>query len=534
MDNRQHTFFKSLVFIIGGAVIGFIISIALLDPFNGQVNSAQIASEQAARQIHDDQNQPYAAQTDSNPYTKSNFSANEYLASQKSYSETDSFVGGGALQLQERFNQVVDKVLPSVVELQITEKITQTLPRTYDYFPWFFGTPEEEAPGREYETNSLGSGVIFRKDGDTYYVLTNNHVAGQADKITIVLTDNSTYDAELVGANDRRDLAVVSFESEKDIPVAAFGDSDSLEVGDWVLAMGSPYGYISSVTAGIVSALGRSGQQVNNINDFIQTDAAINQGNSGGPLVNLSGEVVGINTWIAAPSGGNIGLGFSIPINNAKRIINELIEFGTVMDGWLGVSMLNVEELPESYGDVFVQKDGVFVANIFTNSPAYKSGIRAGDIITHFNGSPVKNSDEFSRLISDADIREDHTITVLRDDQKKMFEVRLDVRKPEEDIETMYNYLWPGVIPLPLTEDIRKELNLSKSQNGVAVYFMSGTSGTKLYTSGLRNLDVVTKINDKKIETVQDFYEAVNDDSISRYTFEFIREGYEYFVGVKR
>jgi len=513
---KKHTIFKSLVFILGGAVIGFIISIALLDPFSGQMNSSAAVSEEVTQHTEAEHMRSETASRNSDAYLKNNYSANEYLASQNSYSAADSFVGGGALQLQERFNQVVDTVLPSVVELQITEKITQTLPKTYDYFPWFFGTPEENTPNREFETNSLGSGVIFRKEGDTYYVLTNNHVAGQADKITIVLTDNSTYDAELVGANDRRDLAVVSFESEKDIPAAEFGDSDSLKVGDWVLAMGSPYGYISSVTAGIVSALGRSGQQVNNINDFIQTDAAINQGNSGGPLVNLSGEVVGINTWIAAPAGGNIGLGFSIPINNAKRVVNELIEFGTVMDGWLGVSMLNVEDLPESYGDVFSHKGGVFVANIFTNSPAYR------------------NSDAFSRFISDADIKKDHTITVLRDEQKKTFQVRLDVRKPDEDIETMYNYLWPGVLPLPLTDEIRKELNIRKSQNGVAIYFMSGTTGTKLYTSGLRNLDVVTKINDKEIESVQDFYEAVNDDSISRYTFEFIREGYEYFVGVKR
>ncbi|MCF7945263.1 MAG: Do family serine endopeptidase [Spirochaetia bacterium] len=529
MSTKKDALLKTLVFVFGGIIIGFIISVVMFNPFTSGENEGNRTIPQTV-QNNADVNYGSTINTNSqyNPQT------NSVLAANRQYEDFDTFLGGGATALQERFNKVVDTVLPSVVELQITEKITQTLPRNYDFFPWFFGTPDQQTPDEEYETNSLGSGVIFKRENNTYYVLTNNHVAGKADKIDIVMNDQSTHEANLVGSNERRDLAVVSFTSEKNFPVARFGNSDNLKVGDWVLAMGSPYGYISSVTAGIVSALGRSGQQVNNINDFIQTDASINQGNSGGPLVNLNGEVIGINTWIAAPTGGNIGLGFSIPINNAKKIVDELIEFGSVMDGWLGVSMLNVEDLPESYSEVFTQKDGVFVANIFTNSPAYKGGLRSGDIITHFDGKEVKQSDEFSRYISNADINEKHEITALRNEEEKTFFINLDVRKPEEDIENMYSYLWPGVLPLPLTDEIRSELDIKKSQDGVAIYFMGDTVGTKLYTSGLRNLDIVTKINDENINSVQDFYAAVNDESADKFTFEFIRDGYEYFVGVVR
>lgn len=524
---------KSFLLVTSGIAVGLLTAIFLFNPISDvtadeeaeqTVQSAQVNTETQGIPISNEQN------VQAEPALLSGQRENGEMQGDTQ----KQIIEGKEFQLQESFNQVAQKVLPSVVELRVTSTVKQNVPRTNDIFPWFFGVPEEEAPSREFETQSLGSGVIFRKEGDTYYVLTNNHVTGEADAIEIVLNDSSTFSAEIIGGDERRDLAVVSFSSDKKLPTAALGDSDTLQVGDWVLAMGSPYGYISSVTSGIVSALGRSGQQINNINDFIQTDAAINQGNSGGPLVNLNGEVIGINTWIAAPSGGNIGLGFAIPINNVKSAAAEIIEFGSVEDGWLGVSMNSLSNMPESFSQAFDIEDGIVVMNIFSDSPAYKGGIRAGDVITKFDGTKVNTSEAFSRLISDADIRKEHTVSVNRFGKSLTFSINLAVRKSEIDISQQNDQLWPGVLPMAITDDLRKELNLSKNQKGAAVYFMANSENTKLYTAGLRNLDVITKINDTRIESIEDFYTALNDEDVSRFNIEFLRNGYEYYIGVKR
>ena len=222
------------------------------------------------------------------------------------------------------FSGITKKVLPSVVELDVVEVVRQeTTPFNFlNPFEFFFGGGRggENNNGkngktyREYERPGLGSGIMIKQDGDTVYVLTNSHVAGKADQITVKLADGQKFEAKKIGADDRMDLALVSFTCSDKVPVATFGDSDSLEVGDIVLAIGSPYGYESSVTMGIVSGLGRkSTGNISSYTDYIQTDASINPGNSGGALVNMKGEVVGINTWIATQSGGSIGLGFAIP-----------------------------------------------------------------------------------------------------------------------------------------------------------------------------------------------------------------------------
>jgi Do/DeqQ family serine protease len=439
----------------------------------------------------------------------------------------------GVIQLQNSFNSVVKAVLPAVVELKVTS--IQARPRmTFEGWPWFFDSqPDEE----EYESNSLGSGVIFRRVGDTYYVLTNHHVAGEATKIQIVTDDERTYEAELVGTDERRDLSVVTFESEeRDITIARLGDSDQLEVGDWVLAMGSPFGYVSSVTSGIVSALGRSGQAIDNINDFIQTDAAINSGNSGGPLVDIHGNVIGINTWIAAPSGGSIGLGFAIPINNAKDIIDELIEFGKAVDGWLGISMLDMS----SYAALVTSETdddatGVFVANVYLNSPAYKGGIRPGDIITGFNGQRELALEELSRMISNAPLDVAQLFTVERDGEEYEFEVTLEQRKSETEIAEDAEQLWPGIIPVELNEEILSSLSLSKSQEGVMIQFMTtDMEMNKFRNAGMKNYDIITHINGNAITSVTDFYEVIADDGITYYYIDYIRNGRTYSTGVRK
>ncbi len=438
----------------------------------------------------------------------------------------------GIENLQNSFNTVVKRVLPTVVEINVTA-MEKRQNFNLQGWPWFFDTNPDE----EYESNRLGSGVIFRKTGNTYYILTNNHVATGADSIDVVLDDSRSYEAVLVGADKRRDLAVISFESdENDIPIATLGDSDELAVGDWVLAMGSPFGYVSSVTAGIVSALGRSGRDINNINDFIQTDAAINSGNSGGPLVNIYGEVIGINTWIAAPSGGSIGLGFSIPISNAKLIIDELIQYGKAIDGWLGISMLDTDQ----YESLLKTKDsmdikGVFVGNVYLDSPAYRGGIRAGDIITGFNGKQDITVEDLSRFISDSPLGVKQTFTVSRDGKQYHSYVTLETRKTNEDISKNSNKLWPGVLPIELNDKILTSLGLSHKQNGVMIQLMTTSSEqNRFQQAGLMNYDVITKINGKKIENLSDFYHIISDDTITEYEISYIREGKIYTAGVKK
>ena len=307
--------------------------------------------------------------------------------------------------LQNSFNSISEGVLPSVVEIDVTEKTTVTQMNPFDDLPfWFFGNPngdnDKKGRTREYEQKGLGSGVIVKRSGNTVYVLTNNHVAGKATKITVNLNDGQKFDAKLVGADERSDIALVSFEAKKDsnIIVAALGDSDNVKVGDIVLAMGAPLGYSQSVTQGIVSATGRSGDQIGNMNDFIQTDAAINQGNSGGPLVNIYGEVIGINTWIASSSGGSQGLGFSLPINSLKKSIEDFISSGKITYGWLGVSLLDVKD--EYKKELGVEgKNGALASQIFLDSPGHKGGMQAGDFIIEVNGKAIKNQTELMREV---------------------------------------------------------------------------------------------------------------------------------------
>ena len=253
--------------------------------------------------------------------------------------------------LQNSFRSISNTMLPAVVEVDVTETKTYTNPfgGMKNPFEYFFGNGNGNSDDskknnqREYESKGLGSGVIVRKTGNTFYVLTNNHVAGSATKISIKLNDGREFEGKLVGADSRIDVALVSFESkDSTIPVATLGDSDKVQPGDICLAFGAPLGYSQSVTQGIVSAVGRSETSMSSISDYIQTDAAINQGNSGGPLVNIYGEVIGINTWIASSSGGSVGLGFAIPINNLKSAIDSFIKKGKVVYGWVGVSLLDI------------------------------------------------------------------------------------------------------------------------------------------------------------------------------------------------
>ena len=278
---------------------------------------------------------------------------------------------------QDQFRTVAAATLPVVVEINTVSTVTREVPT--NPFSFFFGQPGQKGPQeQQYQQRGLGSGVMVARDRDTVYVLTNNHVAGEADEIEVVLSDGRKYTGSLVGTDDLMDLALVSFQTQDDIPIAQLGDSSSLEIGDWVFAVGNPLGFQSSVTAGIVSAKERSvtpQSGISGITSYIQTDAAINQGNSGGALVNLEGQVVGINTWIASRSGGSDGIGFAIPINMAQRAITDFIERGEVAYSWLGVMTGDPSDaLRTDLGAP--DSGGAFVYGVYDNSPAAEGGIQ--------------------------------------------------------------------------------------------------------------------------------------------------------------
>ena len=416
--------------------------------------------------------------------------------------------------MQTTFRSVSEKMLPAVVEVDITETKTYTNPfgGFSSPFEFFFGTPDSddsEKDGKkgntqEYQTSGLGSGVIVRKSGNTFYVLTNNHVAGNATKITIKLNDEREFEGKLVGTDSRMDIALVSFEAKDNtIPVAPLGDSDAVMAGDICLAFGAPLGFSQSVTQGIVSATGRSASSMSSISDYIQTDAAINQGNSGGPLVNIYGEVIGINTWIASSSGGSVGLGFAIPINNVKKSIDSFIKNGKIAYGWLGVSLAEITE--DFKKELKIEGiEGAFVGEVFTNSPTFKGGIKPGDFIVGMNGTKVKNVNQIVRDVGNLEAGTTATFSVMRGGKLvSNISVKIEERADEDEISN--SRMWPGFIPAPLTDDTKSQLKITdKKLQGVVVTGVQEKSPAA--SLRLQNGDVITAVNGKSVKNVAEFY----------------------------
>ena len=436
--------------------------------------------------------------------------------------------------LQTTFRSISSEVLPAVVEVDVTETTKVQTFNPFRELPFFFGYPDEkdkkeEDNMRELQQQSLGSGVIVRRSGKTNYVLTNNHVAGKATTIKIKLNDEREFDGKLIGADERMDIALVAFESDDTtIKVAKLGDSSKVQQGDIVLALGSPLGYFASVTQGIVSATGRSGGQIGSISDFIQTDAAINQGNSGGPLVNINGEIIGINTWIASQSGGSQGLGFSIPINNIKTAIDQFISKGKIAYGWLGVSLLDVTPEYKKELGVDENKNGALAGEIFLGSPAMKGGMQAGDFIIALDGHDIKSVDQLVREVGGIPAGKTAVFTVMRGENKIDLTVKIDERSA--DIEKDNSRLWPGFIASPLTDKAKKQLNLENAKvKGIVVTNIQ--EKTPAAALRLQNGDVITAVNDKKIDSVEEFYAALDTTGKKEIWFDIYNEGHTISTG---
>jgi Do/DeqQ family serine protease len=430
--------------------------------------------------------------------------------------------------LQNAFRAVTDKVLPSVVELKTVSISRQNFPN-FNGIPWdfFFGPrdrdrgPDNRGQEREFRSRGLGSGIIVRHQDGMYYALTNNHVVKDANEITIATKDGKEYPATLVGSDERKDLALVSFKTTDLYPLAVLGDSDGVRVGDWAIAMGNPLGeqFSFSVTMGIVSAVGRTGGPGGNINDFIQTDAPINQGNSGGPLVNIRGEVIGINTWIASNNGGgSVGLGFAIPINNAKRSIDDFISSGTTSYGWLGVSLSDPER--QTLAALKIEgKRGALASQVFIDSPADKGGIRPGDFITHVNGKEARGTNQLVLMVGDLKPGDQAKFTVIRDGVSRDFTVRIEARS--DQVASDNRKLWPGVFVVPLSDEIRESRKIDKNAKGLFVYEV--VSGSPSDIIGLKSGDLITSVNGEDVTDIAAYYKLLREKTATELWFGAIR-----------
>lgn len=422
---------------------------------------------------------------------------------------TDDDPYASAEKVQDAFRAVSAEVLPTVVEVSVNnEGLIQ--PGDGMELPWndFFQDPSQENEGpRFFQSQGLGSGIIVERNANDYYVITNAHVVGTAEEINIELSDGSSIPAALVGTDDRKDLALLKMSSpERVLPVIRLGDSDKLYVGDWVLAIGSPFGYEQSVSSGIVSAMGRRDGPGANISDFIQTDASINQGNSGGALVNIRGELVGINTYITTPNSGSIGLGFAIPVNNIKTSFRQLIDSGEVNYGWLGVSLGPVgKEAAESLGYNF--QEGAMVYQVFQGSPAHKAGLLPGDLITALDGRTFTRSEELTYNIGDKAPGDRALFSVNRFGELLDIEPIIGVRQAEDSVRELHGQARPGFVASPLTPDLREAMSLPEELAGVPVAEVYPR--TPAQAVDLRAGDIITAVDGLEVLSLKDLYTLI-------------------------
>lgn len=419
------------------------------------------------------------------------------------------------------FAKIAQEVIPGVVNIKATKKIKRKIefffPFEDPFFRKFFKEFIPEHP-QEYETEVLGSGFIFRKDGETYYLLTNYHVVKDVDEIIITLWDRREFkgnEVKIVGKDKLTDVAVLSIKTKEDLKVLKLGDSDKIQVGDWAIAIGNPFGFNGTVTVGVISALGRSnlsfGEEGPVFQNFIQTDAAINPGNSGGPLINIDGEVIGINSAIFTTMvRGNIGIGFAIPINTAKNVAEQLIAKGEVKRGYLGVRIQEVSsDIAKAYG--LEKPMGALIVEVTEGGPADKAGVKEGEIIVEVNGEPVKNVEDLRLKIISYFPGEKVKLTLVNEDGKRrIVEVKLGELKEEmftkgevEEKEEVRE--WLGIEVKTLNRELKENYGI-KGEKGVVIVNIDPDG--KGYSAGLREGDLIYRIGKTEIKDVNDYENA--------------------------
>ena len=429
------------------------------------------------------------------------------------------------------FTQLVEEASPAVVNITATRQVTRNnrleSPNNQD-MPEFFRRFFENNPGRSQPRPAAGSGFIISSDG---YILTNNHVVEDADEIIVALSDRREREAELIGSDPASDLALLKINA-KDLPTVKLGNSERLKVGEWVVAIGSPFGFELSVTAGIVSAKGRSLPDENgNYVPFIQTDVAINPGNSGGPLFDLEGEVVGINSQIFTRSGGFMGLSFAIPIDVAMEVVEQLKEKGSVSRGWLGVLIQRVDrDLAESFG--LDRATGALITQVLIDSPAEQGGLKEGDVILKFNGRDIDLSSDLPHIVGRTKAESTVDVEIIRGGEPETLEVTVGLLPTRE--ERISRASGPGtdnrlgLVVEDLAPQLQDQLSL---EDGVVVRrVIDGPARS----AGIRHGDVITNIDGETIRNVSSFSEIVRDlPADTAIPVRVVRNGTPEFLAIK-
>ena len=437
----------------------------------------------------------------------------------------------------ESFAPVVEPLMPAVVNISTTQKVVtqnapqlnlQGLPNDPQFRELFkqFNQQFGQGGGQPHEVNSLGSGFVIDPDG---YIVTNNHVVANAEEITVIFSDNTHLPATLVGRDSKIDLALLKVKPAKKLVAVPFGDSDALHLGDWLIAIGNPFGLGGSVSTGVVSAKGRN-INAGPFDDFIQTDAAINRGNSGGPLFNTKGEVVGINSAIFSPTGANIGIGFAIPSSLAEPVIKQIRQSGRARRAWLGVKIQQVSEpIADSLG--LPSPRGALVLDITPKSPADGSGIAVGDVITKFDGREVKEMHDLPRLVAEAKIGKTVDVEVLRKGKAEKISITLteqpadgdDAPPPTKDKEgnakPRNNVL--GMALMEINNGVRAQFNLPKASKGLLVVQIEAEG--EAAKQGVRPGDIILEVNQNAMRTVDDVNAALAEAKKAGHAFALMR-----------
>ncbi|MEY4180079.1 MAG: hypothetical protein RLY70_3653 [Planctomycetota bacterium] len=456
-----------------------------------------------------------------------------------------------APDLSQAFKLTAHAVRPSVVSISSVKKVRVLNPRLRqrpgvpgmpgipDELRRFFGDdpfermlPQMPQTPEDFSQEGLGSGVIVSADG---LILTNNHVVAGADEVTVTTSDSRQLRAKIVGTDRATDVAVLKVDA-KDLVAAPLGNSDSLEVGDWVMAIGSPLGFNQTVTAGIISAMGRQvGVTNGGYEDFLQTDAAINPGNSGGPLVNLKGEVIGINTAIASRSGGFSGIGFAIPVNMARSVMNQIRDNGKVTRGRIGAAIQDLtDDLAKSFG--YNGREGALIDDVIPDSPAAKAGLKAGDIVTKYQGKPVKSSSQFRNAVAATPPNTKAEVEIFRDGKKQTLPVQVGLLTEDEmtrsqpdggDEEATADAL--GLSVQPLTPELARQLGLKETQTGVVIAGVE--PGSIAARGGLKPGDAITSVGGQAVANLKEFREVMAKQKASDgVRLQVVREGSNRFI----
>jgi serine protease Do len=441
-----------------------------------------------------------------------------------------SAVSSDSFKTPFSFSDLTDKVKPAVVNISTSKTYKGRgglgmpfgrSPFGDDFFDRFFG----DMPQREFKQRSLGSGFIISSDG---YIFTNNHVVEKADKILVKVTDGKEYEAKIIGTDAKTDIALIKIKPNNSLPVADIGDSDKVRVGEWVIAIGNPFGLEQTVTAGIVSAKGRV-IDAGPYDNFIQTDASINPGNSGGPLFSMDGKVIGINTAIVAQGQG---IGFAIPINMAKNILADLKTKGKVTRGWLGVSVQDItEDIAKNLNHK--AKGGALISDVFKGDPADKAGMKVGDIVIEISNKSINDSHDLLLAIAAFHVGETVSIKALRDGKEMMFNVLVAERKDRPEIaesgKGAKEYF--GITAQELTPELARQLGVSRETGVIVIDVENGSPADDV---GIQPQDIIAQVNKVKIHSLKEYIKEISRAAEKKNVTLLVKRGKSsFFVGMR-